>query len=71
MTATSSTTGQCRVRSYSGDPEGSIDRDLITEVYSLLIDFPLLVESRCGAVAVDAVYLFPPLSFGGASITDS
>ena len=28
----------------------------------------LSVESRCGAVAVGAAYLFPPLSSGGASI---
>jgi hypothetical protein len=26
----------------------------------------LLVESRCGAVAVGRTYLLPPLSFGGA-----
>jgi len=29
------------------------------------------VESRCGAVALDMAYLFPPLSFGGASIANS
>jgi hypothetical protein len=27
-----------------------------------------LVESRCGAVAVDGTYLLPPLSSGGASL---
>src|SRR5580704_10022198 len=26
------------------------------------------VESKCGAVAVGRIYLFPPLSFGGASL---
>src|SRR4051812_24246224 len=28
----------------------------------------VLVESRCGAVAVGWAYLFPPLSSGGASL---
>ncbi len=28
----------------------------------------LLVESRCGAVALGKTYLLPPLSFGGASM---
>src|SRR5450631_2243015 len=28
----------------------------------------LLVESRCGAVALGRTYLLPPLSFGGASM---
>src|ERR1700745_3427149 len=28
----------------------------------------MLVESRCGAVAVGQAYLLPPLSFGGASL---
>src|SRR6201982_1972739 len=28
----------------------------------------ILVESRCGAVAVGRTYLLPPLSFGGASL---
>jgi hypothetical protein len=27
-----------------------------------------MVESRCGAVAVDRTYLLPPLSSGGASL---
>ncbi len=30
----------------------------------------LLVESGCGAVAVGSTYLFPPLSSGGASISE-
>jgi hypothetical protein len=30
--------------------------------------FALLVESRCGAVALGRTYLLPPLSFGGASM---
>src|SRR5215510_6499807 len=30
----------------------------------------LLVESRCGAVAVGSAYLFPPLSSGGASLAE-
>ena len=29
---------------------------------------PVLVESRCGAVALGKTYLLPPLSFGGASM---
>ena len=29
---------------------------------------PVLVESRCGAVAVGPTYLFPPLSSGGALV---
>src|SRR4029453_12759122 len=32
---------------------------------------PQLVESRCGAVAVDRTYLLPPLSSGGASLVPS
>src|SRR5450631_810836 len=28
----------------------------------------MLVESRCGAVALGGTYLLPPLSFGGASM---
>jgi len=35
------------------------------------LDWPLIVESRCGAVTVDLAYLLPPLSFGGASIAAS
>src|ERR1700680_583525 len=34
----------------------------------LRIKSALLVESRCGAVALGRTYLLPPLSFGGASI---
>ncbi len=30
----------------------------------------LVVESGCGAVAVGSAYLFPPLSFGGASLAE-
>jgi hypothetical protein len=30
--------------------------------------FRILVESRCGAVALGKTYLLPPLSFGGASM---
>src|SRR6266403_1990897 len=30
--------------------------------------FPVLVESRCGAVALGRTYLLPPLSSGGASM---
>ena len=33
-----------------------------------LLGFTESVESRCGAVAVGWAYLFPPLSFGGASL---
>src|SRR5947208_16339374 len=29
---------------------------------------PILVESRCGAVALDRTYLLPPLSSGDASL---
>src|SRR5882672_11577471 len=31
-------------------------------------EFRVLVESRCGAVALGRTYLLPPLSSGGASI---
>jgi len=29
---------------------------------------PVVVESRCGAVALGCTYLFPPLSSGGALV---
>jgi hypothetical protein len=44
----------CKRRDAAGDP-GAAKRQV-------------LVESRCGAVAVGQAYLLPPLSFGGASL---
>ncbi len=47
-------------------------RDLEASIgfYKTLFGRPPSVESRCGAVAVGLVCLFPPLSSGGAQVTE-
>src|SRR6476620_7481353 len=40
-----------------------------TDVHRDTLDRPLMVESRCGAVALGSVCLLPPLSSGGARVT--
>jgi hypothetical protein len=51
-----------------GPVAGLVPVEMRADLICWLRVLPLVVESRCGAVALGCTYPFPPLSSGGALV---